>query len=185
MFSQRWNEISIIVFMALSSFFKPFCTWVSIFKGSQPRSGMLALVQKRAQVTISSWMKPRAYARLHEFFQSWQNSPCRSNLNHGSQPAAGKGKCQKVGKERESEKMYSQKQHWQGQQLVILWTVFKREPEIRSRHFWYVGENTWLHHWSGPHAVLIHVTNYMWSRAKSSQLPKWGIFQDQYSAKYL
>lgn len=148
------------------------------------RTGMFALVQKKSPGNNLILVKPHAYARLHELSQSWQNPPCRSNLNHGSQPAAGRGKCQKVGEVRESEKMYSQKQHWQGQQLVMLWTVFKREPEIRSRHFWYVGENTWLHRCCGPHAVLIHVKNYMWSRAKSTQLPKWCIFQNQYSAKY-
>lgn len=159
------------VFMALSSYFQAILTFKPFLREVN-RTGMLALVQKRAQVTISFGVKPHAYARLYELFQSWQNPPCRSNLNHGSQPAAGKGKCQKVGEARESEKMYSQKQHWQGQQLVTLWTVFKRETEIRSRHFWYGGGNTWLHHCSGPHAVLIHVTNHLWSRAKSTQLPK-------------
>lgn len=69
---------------------------------------MLALVQKSPKLSRVK-MKPHAYARLPEFFQNWQNPPCRINLYHGSEPAAGKGKCQKVGGAGESEKMYSQK----------------------------------------------------------------------------
>lgn len=112
--------------------------------------------------------------RIHPAEEMYAVDPC---LQQGSR------KCQKVGEAGEWENVQPEVALARSE-TITLWTVFSKEGltlGVDIFDMW--GKTFGSHCWSGPHAVLIHVTNYMWSRAKSTQLPKWDSFQNQCSVK--